>query len=250
VTVTLEYADDLSRVKIVADDLGDATDARIERSVDAVRWTLVRGGAEVPVVDGVVRLDDYEFTPNRPNHYRVLAEDTTQTATITPTLRTMWLKSIGKPFLNVAVTPVGRVTITRAARNGVFDVIGRSVPVAVTDVRQSRRFSIGLDLQDVAVRDRVEYLLSTGDPLLLQVPPGSPVPSMYVVVGDTEYDDEMQVGTLPMIEVAAPSPDIVGSTVLWGNIVAQFASWSELVEAEQTWSDVLNIVAEVDVITE
>ena len=73
---------------------------------------------------------------------------------------------------------------------------------------------------------------------------------MYVVVGDTEYDDELQVSTLPMIEVAAPSPEIVGSTVLWGNIVAQFASWSELVEAEQTWSDVLNIVAEVDVITE
>lgn len=72
-TVTLTYADDLGRVRITADGLAAADSALIERSTDQINWTTVRGAAAVPVTAGVMDLtiDDYEFTPDVVNYYRV-----------------------------------------------------------------------------------------------------------------------------------------------------------------------------------
>lgn len=41
-------------------NFGAAT-VTVERSTDGIRWTTVRGGADLPVVGGVASLDDYEF---------------------------------------------------------------------------------------------------------------------------------------------------------------------------------------------
>jgi hypothetical protein len=66
-----------------------------------------------------------------------------QTDDITPTITEPWLKSVARPFLNQPVTFGGDTfAMERPARRGVFDVVGRSLPVAVSDVRSSRRYSL------------------------------------------------------------------------------------------------------------
>lgn len=72
-TVTLTYDPVLSRVRITANSLADATSALVERSTDQLLWTTVRGGIGVPVSAGAlaVTVDDYEFVSGVANTYRV-----------------------------------------------------------------------------------------------------------------------------------------------------------------------------------
>lgn len=78
-TVTLTYDDTLGRVVIDADALTSAVDyATVERSVDQVVWSTVRGCGEVDVTAGEFTLPvyDYEFRPDVVNYYRVRGVDT------------------------------------------------------------------------------------------------------------------------------------------------------------------------------
>jgi hypothetical protein len=130
----------LSRVRLAATALDPAPTALFERSKNGVYWTTVRGGSAVTVsVSDTAGLDDYEFVPNIVNYYRVTAGADIYTTTITPSQSGVWFKSITRPFLNRAVTVVDHTDIERPARMGVFNVIGRSFPIAVTGVRGSRR---------------------------------------------------------------------------------------------------------------
>lgn len=72
-TVTLTMDTVLSRVRISADSLADATSARIERSTDQIKWAIVRGGVAAPVAGGALQstVDDYEFVAGKQNFYRV-----------------------------------------------------------------------------------------------------------------------------------------------------------------------------------
>jgi hypothetical protein len=70
--LSLAYDPQLSRVRLSATGLGGMAPVRVERSTDLVRWSTVRGGAELTPVGGVVSVDDYEFTADVPNHYRVV----------------------------------------------------------------------------------------------------------------------------------------------------------------------------------
>lgn len=75
-SLTLTYDGTLSRVRCVAASLpSGAESARFERSVDGVRWTIVRGGGAVPIVSNGAAVDDYEFTAGTVNYYRVKAVD-------------------------------------------------------------------------------------------------------------------------------------------------------------------------------
>ncbi|MGH3658896.1 MAG: hypothetical protein ACRDUA_19760, partial [Micromonosporaceae bacterium] len=73
-TVTLTYDAALARVQLSADGVTGQY-ATVERSLNELLWEPVRGGVAAPVVGGVVALDDYEFTPDRVNHYRVRSLD-------------------------------------------------------------------------------------------------------------------------------------------------------------------------------
>lgn len=125
------------------DDVTSYGTAVVERSTDSIRWTTVRGGLDRDGTAGAaVRADDYEFADRAANFFRVRVYDPdsgrtlgAETDQITPTLAGVWLKSLIRPFLNRVVSVRGYGEVTRRSRAGVFDVIGRSYPVAVTDVR-------------------------------------------------------------------------------------------------------------------
>lgn len=239
----------------------------VERSTDAITWTTVRGGLALPGNAGqAVALDDFEFAAGVVNHYRVRvyaptgATLFTESDTFTPQLldadgvERVWLKNIRLAYQNTALTdPVGYLTIKRTARRGLFAVVGRSKLVAVTDKRVGKSYTLGAHVDwDSDERRRIDLLLESGDVLFLHVPPGKiRLPSMYVSVDDDEYDDEASIFTMPLSEVAAPSPSIVGATITWADIVAGYATWADLLAAKATWADVLDGVGDpANVITE
>lgn len=77
-TVTLTMDATLARVGIDATGLAAADVALVERSVDQIRWTTVRGASAWPCSAGafVNTLWDQEFTPGVPNYYRVRGAET------------------------------------------------------------------------------------------------------------------------------------------------------------------------------
>lgn len=170
---------------------------------------------------------------------------------ITPAPDRVWVKSIPRPFLNRAVTVQDYSEITRSSRSGVFDVVGRSFPVAVTDVAGSRRWTLHLLAADLTEARLLDLLAASGDPLYIQVPLGCDVPGGYVVVGDTTERRPARrslrrILSLPCTEVAAPDAAIVGSTVTCATVLATYATCADVLLAHPTCLDLLTLIGDPD----
>lgn len=176
----------------------------------------------------------------------------TEIESITPILDTVWFKVISKPFLNQTVYCIPKPgDVTRRARQGIFSIIGRSVPVAATDVRGSREYEL-----DVITRTTEEYrdfdlLLSTGDIIFVHAPPDGPIETAYVAIDDvvrrqpltgSRCGNDWRVFNLPIIEVAAPGADVVGSVGTWQTVVNTYATWADVIANHPTWADLLTLV--------
>lgn len=175
----------------------------------------------------------------------------TQQASITPGMDTVWIKNVARPFLNREVTVVGFSEITRPSRGGVFDVVGRTMPVAVTDVRGSRRFDLTVAADTVDAATDLDLCFAAGDPVLLHVPDGCPFPGMYAVIGDVTIARRSTRGqrrylTLPLTEVAAPGVDIVGATATYQSILNAYATYSALLAGEASYEDAADRVGTAD----
>ena len=172
-----------------------------------------------------------------------------QTANLTPTIDRVWLKSPARPFLNRKVTVVGFSEIARPGRGADFDVIGRSYPVAVTDVRGSRRFALELYTATAEDAKTMDFVLASGDVLFVHRPAGCAVPGGYVLVGDTSERRTRERGIsrvfmLPCIEVVPPGPDVGGAEGTWASVLAAYATWADVLAAFPTWADLLVLVGQ------
>lgn len=248
-SLTATFDTTVSRVRLAATALDDGTEALFERSPNGVQWTTVRGGSAVTVTGAdTANLDDYEFQPNVINYYRVTCGSDVFTDDITPTQTADWVKSIARPFLNRAITVVEHSAIVRSARGGLFDVIGRTYPVAVTDVRGPRRWTYTLKTDSVADANALEFTFASGDPLYFQIGSDHDIPGGYVIAGDVSRERFGKVSdrrwfTFDVTEVAAPAATVVGGTASWAAIVADFGTWTDVLSAFGTWADVLDYVA-------
>jgi hypothetical protein len=178
----------------------------------------------------------------------------TQSNSITPTLDGVWFKFLARPFLNTPVDVYGDVNVTRRARNAVFDVVGRTVPVAVTDVRSGREFPLSVKTMTSESHSRLDFAVLGGDPVFVHAPPGTPVPTMYAVIGDTSDDQPVpgtHLWTLPLTEVAAPAPEIVGATITYQGVVNAYASYQAVLDDEASYADLLTLIGDpADIITD
>lgn len=168
----------------------------------------------------------------------------TLSSSVTPTQDTVWIKDLVRPFLNTQVTVVEYSDLVVPDRTGIFEVIGRSYAVAVTDVRTTRRQTVTVMLPTPEAAADFVGRLSPGAPILFQTPPGCPIPGMYAVVGPLRVARMSKRATrryveLPLTEVAPPSNDLVGATLTWQTVISSYATWADLIAAEATWSDVL-----------
>lgn len=171
---------------------------------------------------------------------------------ITPTITAVWLKVIARPFLNRPLSCIPNISaITRRVRNGIFTIVGRSFPIAVTDVRGSKELSIDVITQTTAERTDFDLILATGDTFYFQAPPGDPMPTMYAAVQDTnerrplrnrDCNNDWRVFNLPLIEIAAPSADVVGALGTWQTVINTYATWNDVIAAHADWASLLTLV--------
>ncbi|MEV0902888.1 hypothetical protein [Actinoplanes sp. NPDC049802] len=260
-SLTATFDPILSRVRISAlVPAGSTQSVNVQRSPNGIQWTTIRGGTRIPAVPGdTVTLDDYEFVPGAVNRYRlqrygagVNPIGTDPSGQITPAQSAVWLKSITRPWLNRGVAVVSHGDITRPARNGVFPIIGRSFPIAVTDVRLAREWDMVIKADSVSDADALDLVFASGDPLYIQVPATgtlSTIPGGYVVVGDVKRSRYGSTSArrwfdLPLTEVAAPGPDVVGSTVTWESLLAEFGTWSAILAEFGSWAEVAEYVSD------
>lgn len=74
-TIGLAYDDTLSRVEISLSSLAAVSVVTVERSTNELFWETVRGGVALPISGGAALLNDYEFSDEVENFYRVLPVD-------------------------------------------------------------------------------------------------------------------------------------------------------------------------------
>jgi hypothetical protein len=247
------YDPTLSRVRLLLTGAnGAATHAVFERSTDAgVRWTTIRGGADVAISGGSASRDDYEFEPGVPLLYRVrtyagVTSYDAFTAPITQDLDQVWLKVPAIPFLNTPVVVVAVGPISRRSRGGVLDVVARNYPVQVGDVRSMRAFDLQILTETAAEERDMDARISTGDVVFLQSPAAvESVPEGYFSVGDVTRDSTLRlsprkVWTLPLIEVAAPGPDVIGPAYTCASVLAEYVTVTAMLAENATILDLLS----------
>jgi hypothetical protein len=231
-------------VATAGNDAGMTYDYRIEASGSLVWPTAsaaVTGGAAAISRAIMMVLGSRSFTNQ-------------ETGSITPVMLSHRLKNPSRPSLNVKIEVVSRSPITRRARTGTFDVLNRTLPVAVTDVQSSQEFTIELDVFGTSSAADMDKRLASGEPLFLQArTPTGHLPTMYFVCKDVEQRQDV-VGsdsitfTVPMTEVAKPGSAIYGDTTIWNDVVSDFATWSAVLAAEPTWADLIDRISDTEVI--
>lgn len=255
--LSLAYMDDFGRVRASVSNIPGATSyITIQWSLDLTTWTTVRGGSELTVDNGETEVDDYEFPAGVEVTYRATAYNAsdnsiaTDTASITVDIETVWLKSIEFPFLNRPVTVTNWSPIERQFRGGIFPVVGRSFPVAVTDLRSSRSYTLEAAVQTRDVARDVDYLLTSGGPIFVHVPGDCPIPQMYAIVDSSSSErraatrSNRRVFTLPLTEIARPKLTIVSDTATWQATFDTYGSWEALITAYPTWDALLEVVSD------
>lgn len=218
------------------DDQGIVWDYRLITTFSftavATRTFVVTGGAAAISRSGVA-----VFEPTT----------STQSNSLTPTLTATYLKFLARPFLNTAVTPFGDVNVTRRTRSATFDVVGRSYPIAITDLKGSRQIEVRVKTTSLQDRDRLDLVLSSGDTIFLHTPPDSPLPTMYADVGDVNIDSPVpgtHFFTLPLTETAAPAADIVGATATYQTIVNNYTTYQAVLSAFTTYEELLDEIGQ------
>ncbi|QFU87884.1 hypothetical protein [Amycolatopsis sp. YIM 10] len=177
-----------------------------------------------------------------------------ESTSITPVNTQFWIKNLRRPNNNVQVNVTGFGDIGRTARTGVFDVINRTLPVAVTDLHSGRSMELRVTTDTVGAAADLDTRFAAGEVMLFQsLGPDCPIPTMYAVIGNYAYGRKSQRAqrrhfTLPLVEVAAPDAGVFSTTVTYGDLPGLFATYADLIAAEPTYSDVLDIVAESEVI--
>lgn len=219
-------------------------------------------------------LNDYEFTPCVTNYYRITSLAPVGCATsaifsITPALTRIWFKSVTRPFLNIPITVACAVTgagdtvpdielfspqtkVSRAPRTGVFPIINRTLGVAVNDLRTGRAWDIMLRTRTKTALQSVDFLLASGDVILIQVPEGcvdcgDTVEHGYVTALDAGYVRHSQfrqqaVWDIGLQEVAAPGPDLIYAEATWQTVLNLYGSWAAVMAANPTWAAVLALL--------
>lgn len=177
------------------------------------------------------------------------------TTSITPTLpdrhnKPYWLMNPGRPGQNVRIEITAFSEVTQDGRAGVFEVVGRSVPVTVSDIMQSGSFEFTIDAADKAEAKELAGRLALGDPMYLLVAnPNAEADTMYFTVTQLKRSSDTLLGswsvTVSAREVAQPAPAVYGSTYVWNDVATNYATWTAVLADPQnsTWSNLVDRVS-------
>lgn len=242
--VAMDFETTLTTVTVPANTWTRITGTKAAPA-NAAKARLTVKQAGTPPATALLYIDEVEYSP---------VAFPAETASLIPSLGgQVWLKSIRHPFLNRKITVTDFSDVERPARGGLFDVKGRSVPVEVSDVRGSQRFTIDLKTETLTESRDLDLMVASGGPMFVHVPADCPVPGGYVALGDTgqrrptrSAKSPRRYITLPCTVIAAPGPDVVGGTMTWGAVLNLYADWNNLLASNPTWADLLADVASLD----
>lgn len=172
-----------------------------------------------------------------------------QTQTITPDLAGFWLCSTMRSFLNIAPRVVGYTEPSRSARGGSTAIAGRTLPIGQNELSGSREWTLTIRVPTLAAARRLEYVVASGDVFYLQTPDDCPIPYGYYRIGDMDSSRVRELGTprlfeLPLVEHAAPGPDVATASATWDSVIALYGTWADVVAAQPTWEDLLDLVGD------
>jgi hypothetical protein len=255
--LTYDYDSTLARIQLFgALSDGTPTYAVFDRTTDGVNYTPVRGGNHVTVKTNEADIDDYEFPAGIATTYRLRSYDDsdvlqeTLTVEVTQDLTEVWFKSVTQAYLNQTQKVTGVGEISRDDRGGVFPILGRSLPVVVSDVRGSRKINLQIQAVSDEKRDDWDYFLASGDPVFIHVPSTN----IYVQSGyyHITSSPEVLVGqpnpdrffNLSLVQMAKPTDDLVPVTYSWQGLKNDYATWADVIATETDWNDVLNNVGD------
>lgn len=134
---------------------------------------------------------DYEAPNGLTTHYRarslhdyngIWAASPWVTDTEAWTSASWWLKHPNLPELNMPVQVRSFPTVQRAGRQGIFQALGATNPIVVSDTRESAKGAVTLRLDTTGTQDDLDALLNTVGTLLLQSPVGGGGPDYIRVV--------------------------------------------------------------------
>lgn len=173
-----------------------------------------------------------------------------QTQTITPDLAGFWLTSTMRSFLNLAPRVVDYAEPARAARGGANYVAGRTLPIAQSELSTGREWTLTIRVPTTSAARQLEYAIASGDVFYLQTPDDCPIPYGYYRFGDMSAERTIPRGgvvrlfDLPLVECAAPGPDVATATATWDSVIALYGTWPDVVSAQATWEDLLEIIGD------
>lgn len=180
---------------------------------------------------------------------------------LTPDLEgEVWLKSVKYPFLNRVLECPDYDDITRAFRGAIFQVQGRSTPIAVSDLQESQQFTLTVVTRTLEQARDFDLTLAANPLFFLHVPAEQPVgcearvsavPGGYVKILDTTQrrifkGSQTYTWTLPCVVVAKPDPQIIGTTLTWGTVLNRYGSSEQLIASNPTWMTLFQQVGSPD----
>lgn len=181
-----------------------------------------------------------------------------ETASITPSLAgEVWLKNIRWPFLNRVIHVQTWGGVSRGSRATAHDIEGRSVPIAVGNLRGSRAFTLTCltgdvfdPLVDPLVEARnIDLTLAAGHEFFVHVPVTRAVPGGYVMIDTTEEDRHPRAGdnatrsfVLPCKVIAEPGPDVIGGTMTYAGMLALYGGYNAMINTGLPYQALLDLM--------
>lgn len=248
----LGYDDQRGRVRISAFTFAPTvTEVLVRRRRLGGKWEDVRGGS-VSVFDGVMSrpVDDYEFPAGVDVEYGIEGLDDQDRVIQSATVKRLavgdvaWLKFVANPQLNRRIDLVKWGATQRSSRQDIYEVIGRSDPVVVTDVHSSRRVPIEIITHSPEETEDLDEALKEGHPIFLQIPAGLQLRTMYASVGDYSCEplrlsSPRSRWTLPLTEVSPPPFTLSGSTATYATVLADHLSYEALMSAVDRYRELV-----------
>lgn len=162
-----------------------------------------------------------------------------------------WLMNPARPGQNVRVEITSFSEINQAARTGVFEIVGRSAPVIISDVMASGSFEFTIDAATKAEAKEISARLALGDPMFLLVPdPNADVDTFYFTATSLKRSVDAPGGswsiTVSAREVSQPAPAVYGSTYIWNDVATDYTTWTAVLADPQnaTWSNLVDRISD------
>lgn len=220
--------------------------------------TPLRGEAgdtsAIPITGDLAVAADYEAPLGTPVRYllRAFTGGTYKQATSRsvvlpePASTDIVVKDPTQPVRQSTLTVAALPDWTRAARQGVHQISGRSRPIVITDVRTSRTGTLAVVTASQAEIQQLWWVLEQGTTLLIQWPSTWGEADAYVQVGDVteahivqwaDYTD--RAWTLALTEVDRPVGGLAGSAArTWDDVFTDAVDWLTVLTRYASWMGV------------